>query len=81
MFKVSANNCSCMKITFEVNVKSLGLALEVADTLAKGFCDVDVISNETGEVYFRMYRNEEVMGDHIPEEWAISRVKRLIAAN
>ena len=80
MFKVSANNCSRMKITFEVSANSLETALKVADALAQGFCDVDVISNETGEVYYNIYRNQEVMGSHIPEEWAISRVKRIIGA-
>ena len=58
-YSVSADNCNAPKITYEVKGLAAKSALFLANHLAEGFRKVDVICEQTGEVVFNIYYNDD----------------------
>ena len=58
-YSVSADNCNAPKITYEVKGLSEKSALFLANHLVEGFRDVKVICEQTGEIMFNMYYNDD----------------------
>ena len=58
-YSVSADNCNSPKITYEVKGLPAKSALFLANHLAEGFRDVRVICEQTGEVMFNIYYNDD----------------------
>jgi hypothetical protein len=58
-YSVSADNCNSPKITYEVKNLSAKSALFLANHLAEGFRDVRVSCEQTGEVMFNIYYNDD----------------------
>ena len=58
-YSVKADNCNAPKITYEVNGLAAKSALFLANHLAEGFRDVRVICEQTGEVMFNIYYNDD----------------------
>jgi hypothetical protein len=58
-YSVSADNCNSPKITYEVKELSSKSALFLANHLAEAFRDVRVICEQTGEVMFNIYYNDD----------------------
>ena len=57
-YVVTANNCNTPKITYEVNGLSEKSALFLANHLVEAFRQVDVICEQTGEIMFSVYYND-----------------------
>ena len=58
-YSVSADNCNSPKITYEVKELSAKSALFLANHLAEGFRKVGVVCEQTGEVMFNVYYNDD----------------------
>ena len=58
-YTVFADNCNAPKITYEVKGLAPKSALFLANHLAEGFRDVRVICDQTAEVVFNIYYNDE----------------------
>ena len=58
-YSVSADNCNSPKITYEVKNLTAKSALFLANHLAEGFRDVTVICEQTGDIMFNMYYNDD----------------------
>ena len=58
-YSVSADNRNSPKITYEVKGLSAKSALFLANHLAEGFRDVTVVCEQTGEIMFNIYYNDD----------------------
>ena len=58
-YTVSADNCNSPKITYEVKGLAEKSALFLANHLLEGFRKVDVICEQTGEIVFNIYYNDD----------------------
>lgn len=58
-YSVKADNCNAPKITYEVKELSAKSALFLANHLVEAFRQVDVTCEQTGEVMFSMYYNDD----------------------
>lgn len=59
-YVVNANNCNTPKITYEVGGLTAKSALFLANHLTEAFRQVDVTCEQTGEIIFSMYYNDEI---------------------
>ena len=59
-YTVNANNCNTPKITYEVKELTAKSALFLANHLVEAFRQVDVTCEQTGEIIFSMYYNDEI---------------------
>lgn len=66
-YSVSADNCNSPRMTYEVQGLSAKSALFLANHLAEGFRKVDVICEQTGEVMFNIYYNDDFKKTTISE--------------
>ena len=58
-YTVSADNCNSPRITYEVKGLAEKSALFLANHLTEGFRDVKVVCDQTGEIMFTMYYNDD----------------------
>ena len=59
-YSVNANNCNAPRITYEVKELTAKSAMFLANHLTEGFRQVEVICEQTGEIIFSMYYNDEI---------------------
>ena len=79
MFTVTANNYSNPKITVSITDLNFHMALRIAAILEGSFREVEVVSDETGEVYSQCYKNEETFCRRLSEGAAIDTIRRILA--
>ena len=58
-YTVKADNCNAPKITYEVKGLAEKSALFLANHLVEAFRQVDVTCEQTGEILFSMYYNDD----------------------
>ena len=58
-YTVSADNCNAPRITYEIKGLTEKSALFLANHLAEGFRDVKVVCEQTGEIMFNIYYNDD----------------------
>ena len=58
-YSVKADNCNAPKITYEVKELSAKSALFLANHLAEAFRSVEVVCEQTGEVAYQFYYNDD----------------------
>ena len=58
-YTVSADNCNAPRLTYEVKGLAEKSALFLANHLTEGFRDVKVVCDQTGEVMFSIYYNDD----------------------
>lgn len=66
-YTVSADNCNSPKITYEVKGLTAKSALFLAQNLSEGFRDVKVVCEETGEVMYSLYYNDDFCKTNLTE--------------
>jgi hypothetical protein len=59
LFSVTANSCEAISVNVTFKDMDIHKAKMVAEILEKGFRDVEVVSQETGEVIYRHYVGSE----------------------
>ena len=78
MYEVIANNCSTVpSIKYSRKDLSHAMALFVASNLARGFRQVDVLNQDTGEVMLSNYVSEEFFKEDITTLDAIKTVETM----
>ena len=78
MFTVTANNYSNPKVVISITDLNFHLALRIAVILEGSFREVDIINDETGEVYSHCYKNEEAFCRRLSEGAAMDTIKRIL---
>ena len=58
-YKVEANNCNSPRITFEVGGLTDRVSKFIAENLALAFRDVRVTCEQTGEIMYSIYYNDD----------------------
>ena len=58
-YSVKADNCNAPKITYEVKELAAKSALFLANHLVEAFRSVDVVCEQTGEVAYQFYYNDD----------------------
>lgn len=58
-YSVNADNCNAPKITYEVKGLAAKSAMFLANHLVEAFRKVDVICEQTGEIVFNIYYNDD----------------------
>lgn len=58
-YSVIADNCNSPRITYEVKGLAKNAAKFLAEHLGQAFRKVDVICEQTGEVVYNMYYNDD----------------------
>lgn len=58
-FSVTANSCEASNVSVVFKDLDIHKAMMVAKTLEQGFRDVDVVSQETGEIIYKHYVGSE----------------------
>ena len=71
-YVVNANNCNTPKITYEVGGLTAKSALFLANHLTEAFRQVDVTCEQTGEIIFSMYYNDEIRKPTMDERSCLS---------
>lgn len=73
-YSVSADNCNSPSITYGVKNLSAKSALFLANHLAEGFRKVEVICEQTGELVFSVYYNDDFKSTTLSELACLSIV-------
>ena len=58
-YSVTASNCNAPKITYEVKELSAKSALFLAKHLSEAFRSVEVVCDQTGELTYQFYYNDD----------------------
>ena len=58
-YKVEANNCNSPRITCEITGQAENSARFLAENLSRAFRDVRVICEQTGEIMYSVYYNDD----------------------
>ena len=59
-YVVNASNCNAPKITYEVKGLAEKSALFLANHLAEAFRSVEVVCEQTGEIAYQSYYNDDI---------------------
>ena len=78
-YQVIADNCNSTKITFEKRGLTKNTAKYVAKVMCDAFRDVRVICEQTGEIMFNKYYNDDFFPTTIKEVEAIVLVQSILA--
>ena len=58
-YSVKADNCNAPKITYEVKELAAKSALFLANHLTEAFRSVEVVCEQTGEIMYSVYYNDD----------------------
>ena len=58
-YSVKADNCNAPKITYEVKELATKSALFLANHLVEAFRSVEVVCEQTGEIAYQFYYNDD----------------------
>jgi hypothetical protein len=77
-FNIKANNGGGkFTINFEMPNCPLNYVGDITAELSKGFRDIEVINNETGEVAMSIYFSDEMFEELCPPEMCIDMVRHI----
>ena len=78
-YQIIANNCNSPKITCEIDGQAVRSAKFLAENLSRAFRDVRVICEQTGEIVYSFYYNDDFKKQSLDEISCLATIKSLLS--
>ena len=77
-YSVKADNCNSLKITYEVQGLAAKSALFLANHLSEAFRNVEVVCEQTGEIAYQFYYNDDFRKTTMDEVTCLSIAQSIL---